>query len=475
MIPSLESCAVSSSFKKECDKGKDLRFIGRVNQTDLDSSAPNSCQDLTSIDKFVLDSISVESSDQNYPQMLLESLKMGAANSKGRGTLLPLLDLHKDHDADSLPSPTREAPSCMLVDKELVFGDGSGRPEFPVLRGAPETEKLVMHPYETDALKAVSFYQQKFGRSSFHMNNRLPSPTPSEEGDDGYGDTSGEVSSSSIASNVHNLVNIPTLARPTVSSMLHVDTSGGQIFRNAVPMSSGLSSVSRPAAKSRDPRLRLVNSDAGTLDLNQRPPLAMVNNEPKVDPLGGITISLRKQKTVEEESILDGPPPKRQRNEFMDSGVVRDAQSVVSETGGWLEDRGSAAGLQVTNRSHVVEYAGSAPMKLENAVTCSGPSSNLPSIINENGHLPVTSANATASVHSLLKDIAVNPDLWKDIFKIQQQKSVDPAKSTTQPTSSNSILGAVPAMNIDPPKPLAPALRSIGILQTPQTSKTVRT
>ncbi|KAM7464781.1 hypothetical protein LguiA_032902 [Lonicera macranthoides] len=378
MIPSPESCAVSSSFKKECDKAKDLQFIWRVNQTDLDSSPPNSCQDLTSIDKFVLDSISVESSDQNNPQMLLESLKMGAANSKGRGTLLPLLDLHKDHDADSLPSPTREAPPCMLVDKELVFGDGSGRPEFPVLRGAPETEKLVMHPYETDALKAVSFYQQKFGRSSFHMNNRLPSPTPSEEGDDGYGDTSGEVSSSSIASNVHDPVNIPTLACPTVSSMLHVDTSGGQgptNFRIAVPLSSGLSSVSRPAAKSRDPRLRLVNSDSGTLDLNQRPPLAMVNNEPNVDPLGGITISSRKQKTVEEESILDG-----------------------------------------------------APKKLENAVTCSGPSSSLPSIINENGHLPVTSANATASVHSLLKDIAVNPDLWKDIFKMQQQKSVDPAK-----------------------------------------------
>ena len=36
-----------------------------------------------------------------------ESTHRGAAYLRSRLPMLPLLDLHKDHDADSLPSPTR--------------------------------------------------------------------------------------------------------------------------------------------------------------------------------------------------------------------------------------------------------------------------------------------------------------------------------------------------------------------------------
>ncbi|KAI5431705.1 hypothetical protein KIW84_035754, partial [Lathyrus oleraceus] len=56
-----------------------------------------------------------------------EALIYGQNNIKGRGVMLPLFDLHKDHDLDSLPSPTREAPSCFPVNRLLSVGDGMDR------------------------------------------------------------------------------------------------------------------------------------------------------------------------------------------------------------------------------------------------------------------------------------------------------------------------------------------------------------
>uniref|UniRef100_A0A5B7BA20 protein-serine/threonine phosphatase n=1 Tax=Davidia involucrata TaxID=16924 RepID=A0A5B7BA20_DAVIN len=463
MITSLDPSNVSSSTKDSDEE--EIRVTERVNQNDSDASAENATHDLASSKKCVIDSMSIESLDQNDPNVLLESLKLGPGSSKSRGVLLPLLDLHKDHDADTLPSPTREAPPCLPVNKVLAFRDGMMKPEFPAPRVPLETDNTVMHPYETDALKAVSTYQQKFGRSSFLLKDRLPSPTPSEECDDGDGDTSGEVSSACTVGNA-NTVNAPILAPLSVSSAPHMDISSGQGLISA--RTTGLlSSVSNPAlrasAKSRDPRLRFANSNVGALDLNQCP-LPGVNNEPKVEPLGG-TISSRKQKIVE-EPLLDGPALKRQRNGLTDSGVGSDVQT-ASGSGGWLEDRGTIV-PQFINRNQAVEDTGSVPRKLESEVTCSGTSSSEPDVtINGNELLPVTSSSTTASLQSILKDIAVNPAMWMNIIKMEQQKSVDPAKNTSQPPSSNSILGAVPSMNVVPPKPSVLGQRSAGILQTP--------
>src|SRR5262249_1925855 len=123
----------------------------------------------------------------------VDTLKDAPYNAKSRGILLPLLDLHKDHDEDDLPSPTHKAP-CLSFPKTLGISDGSFKPDLGSARLPHGMEGIRLHPYETDAVRAVSNYQQKFGRSM--LSDDLPSPTPSEEHDGGVDDTGGEVSSS---------------------------------------------------------------------------------------------------------------------------------------------------------------------------------------------------------------------------------------------------------------------------------------
>ncbi|CDP18969.1 unnamed protein product [Coffea canephora] len=423
----------------DANRNNEMRELRVVSKNDLDSSAENMKRVPEKV--FNVDSISVESSDQPVPPALLEYGKSGVANSKYKGLSLPLLDLHKDHDADSLPSPTQGAPSCLPIVKGFSVGHGLLKPEWPVPRVALERENVPMHPYETDAVKAVSSYQQKFGGSSFLMNDRLPSPTPSEDGDGGDGDSSGEVSSSSSMD--VKPVDTSMVGQLTASDAPKIGILTGQGLANllnAPSLSSGpSSSMKTSSAKSRDPRLRLANSDVASLDRL----LPVVNGEPKVEPVGGM-ISSRKQKTIEEQ-VMDGPALKRQRNEQTDSSVVKSVQT-VSGTGGWLEDRGTA-GLGATNRSHALNSSGNDPMRPEYAVTPLSSGSSLANVtVNGNKNLPLTNPGATASLHSLLKDIAVNPSIWMNIIKMEQQKSADPTRSTSQPTCSNSINGSVNAV-----------------------------
>ncbi|KAL7197184.1 hypothetical protein ACSBR1_037079 [Camellia fascicularis] len=464
MIPSLDSLAALPSLKGNNKENK-IQLTERVNQKDSDASSDNATHDSTDSMKRVLESMSLESLHHNDANTLMEPLKLGPNSSKVRGMLLPLLDLHKDHDADSLPSPTRATPSLLSVSNTLAGGGGPVKPEWPVPRAARETEDVVMHPYETDALKAVSTYQQKFGRSSFLMNE-LPSPTPSEECDGGDGDTGGEVSSSPIVGSFKT-VNAPILAQPIVYPAPHVDISNGQgpiNIRNVGPVNVGPNTALKSSVKSRDPRLRVASPDVGALDLNQRP-LPLIKNEPKVDAVGEIASS-RKQKPVEEPS-LDGPALKRPRNGMTDSEVIRDVQT-VSGSGGWLEDRGTIGPQFSSSKSQVAENTGGDPLKFENAVTCSGTGIVMPNVtINGKEHLSGTPTGTTSSLQSLLKDIAVNPSMWMNIIKMEQQKSVDSVKSSTHMPSTNSILGAVPSMNVNLPKPSVLGQRSAGILQTP--------
>ncbi|KAL6957488.1 protein-serine,threonine phosphatase [Sarracenia purpurea var. burkii] len=435
-----------------CNKENKMQLTERVNNKDSDASSENFNHDLTDSTKIVLDSISVESLHRNDAYTLTEPLKIASNSSKSRGMLLPLLDLHKDHDADSLPSPTRETPSILPVNNALAIGGGAVKPEWPVPRMTRDMEDTILHPYETDALKAVSSYQQKFGRSSFFLDE-LPSPTPSEGSDNGDGDVGGEISSSSIVGGVQTLI-APALAQSIVSSPSHVDITSGQGMinvRNAGNVSSGPNTAFKSSAKSRDPRLRFANPDLSALDLNQRV-LPMINTESKVDGFGETAIS-RKQKLVE-EPILDGPALKRQRNGLTDSEFVSDVQT-VSGCNGQLEDRSTSGPQLTSNRSQVVVMSGTEFVNDGNECLSGTDSSTLPSL------------------QSLLKDIAVNPAMWMNLIKMEQQKSVDPMKSFTRTPSSNSILGAVPSMNVTFQKPSVLAQRSPGILQTPpQTTST---
>jgi RNA polymerase II C-terminal domain phosphatase-like 3/4 len=240
---------------------------------------------------------------------------------------VPLIDLHMDHDVDSLPSPTREGPpaqACMVAD---------GRPEYPV--PLVREKRGMLHPYETDAVKAVSFYQQKFGRSSHLMNNdRLPSPTPSDDEDrDADGDTTTTSANANVSVTVREVSN---------SSSILVVPSTVANLREAVNSpysgSTTASVVLRPtSAKRRDPRLaRLINAAAAATNTNQSPSGVK-------DSSIGAGRGTRKQKITMEEStststsnfFVDGPLPKRQRNEY----------SIDSTAGG------GGAGVEVANRT----------------------------------------------------------------------------------------------------------------------------
>jgi RNA polymerase II C-terminal domain phosphatase-like 3/4 len=452
MKPSLDSVDLLWSAR-DGDKEKEIPALDGVHNKDSDTSPKNTGRELIS-NNFSSDSLAVGSLVHNSLNVLSEVSKPAVSSFKGRGVLLPLLDLHKDHDADSLPSPTREAPSRFPVHKVMAVGDGIAKSVLPIAKVPHDTEDSKLHIYETDALKAVSTYQQKFGRNSFFTSDRLPSPTPSEECDDGDGDTSSEVSSSSTIVNLRN-VNPPIIGRPIAPSM-DISSIQGPITVKSVAAITSSNTPVKASAKSRDPRLRLASSDVNGLDLNQRP-FSIMHNAPKVEPIG--TVSSRKQKTVEEPS-LEGPALKRQRNGLEYSGVIRDVRT-VSGSGGWLEDTG-IVGPQLIQRNQLMENAETDPIKMANVVNIPGSScANASATISGNEQVSVTGTSTVASLPALLKDIAVNPTMLINILKMRQQqslvaeaqqKSADPTKSTTLPPNSNSILGAVPLVNVAPSK-----------------------
>ncbi|RVW78037.1 RNA polymerase II C-terminal domain phosphatase-like 3 [Vitis vinifera] len=385
MMSFLDTPAAQSSAEAS-DKVNDVQVTDGMNRNILDSSVESAGRAFASAKKLSLDSISVESYNQNNP----DALKPGL--------------------------------SSKLVTAKV----------------AHETQDSIMHPYETDALKAVSTYQQKFGLTSFLPIDKLPSPTPSEESGDTYGDISGEVSSSSTIS-APITANAPALGHPIVSSAPQMDSSivqGPTVGRNTSLVSSGphldssvvqglvgprntgavnsrSNSILRASAKSRDPRLRLASSDAGSLDLNERP-LPAVSNSPKVDPLGEI-VSSRKQKSAE-EPLLDGPVTKRQRNGLTSPATVRDAQTVVA-SGGWLEDSNTVI-PPIMNRNQLIENTGTDP---------------------------------------------------KEIGKWSNRSLVTLQKIQCFLRPSNSILGVVPPASVAPLKPSALGQKPAGALQVPQT------
>ncbi|KAK4423972.1 RNA polymerase II C-terminal domain phosphatase-like 3 [Sesamum alatum] len=391
----------------------------------------------TCLKKSGIDSGSTGSLDQTERSFPWQNSKSRLVNSRHKGLALPLLDLHKDHDADSLPSPTRDLSAPLPFEKGFILGHGLLKPEWPIPKRTLDRENAVMHPYETDAVKAVSSYQQKFGRSSFFMNDKLPSPTPSEEGDaTGDSEISGEVSSS--INNVNLALNTSTSGQPVVSSSTAKDVLAGpeiSITRNVGPVSSvGSPVLKSSSAKSRDPRLRLANPDTGARILNQNMSSAG-GDEFKMESLG--TMSSRKQKTVE-ELVLDGPALKRQRNEI---SIPNATLPLVSAT----------SIFPVTNPTTTLPV--SSPITSP--------------LTSQSEKLPVKNVNATSSLHSLLRDIAGNPSIWMNILKMEHQKSSDDIKNMVQMPNSNSILGAVPSTVRVPPFSSMLGQTSPGKIQTP--------
>ncbi|KAJ6347067.1 hypothetical protein OIU76_003713 [Salix suchowensis] len=484
LLSSLDSHDILSSSSTA--EERETRVSGKVNEKDNGSLSKTVSYDWTTMNRFAS---AADSAVYNKPNFSVEPPKPGVPSFKSRGALLPLLDLKKFHDEDSLPSPTRDTTPSLPFQRVSPIGDGMISSGLPVPKVASITEEPRMHPYETDALKAVSSYQQKFNLKSF-FSNELPSPTPSEESGNGDGDTAGEVSSSSTVN--YRTVNPPVSDKKNASPSPpppppppHLDSSCIRAVmpaRNSAPVSSGTSLTVKASAKSRDPRLRYVNTDNSALDQNQRT-LLMVNNPPRAEPSGAIAGS-RKQKI--EEDALDGMSLKRQRNSFDNFGV-RDARSMTG-TGGWLEDTDMAEPHTV-NKNQLAENA-ELGQRINNGAVCPSTGTSMSNVsysgnvqvpvmgistIAGSEQVPVTSTT-TASLPDLLKDITVNPTMLINILKMGQQqrlaldgqqKLADPAKSTSHPPSSNSVLGAIPAVNAVSSQPSGILPRPAGMTQVP--------
>ncbi|KAJ0666661.1 putative protein-serine/threonine phosphatase [Helianthus annuus] len=418
LVNSVENMFLSCNLNDVCSSNKD-----NVKEEDTPNLVNQKAASIS--EESIVNAMPMETSDENPKQS--ESLKTQTSTSKNR-ILLPLLDLHKDHDVDSLPSPTRETTNPLPFGKALFVGDAEIRPEWPT-----PTPRAVQHRYETDALKVVSTYQQKFSRGSFFSND-LPSPTPSEESGDAGGDCGGEVSSFSNVQSSSILASATIEKRDTFSVPERPNVQLLANARNAAPVYSTSSSVTRVPNKTRDPRLRLAKPESLS-DINKGT-LSFSGKQTTIEPLDP-----RKQKTFDEPVLVDGPAPKRHKNEFSNSVNPRNNVVAVPQT------RGS-----------------------ENAVT-----SALPTTSGGNGesvHIPVTGVNpATASLQSILKDIAVNPTQWMNLISMEQQKSVDPANYATPSSSQSSLLGSV-SMTTVASQPLVVGKRSAADTQIPHTAST---
>ncbi|KAG1370200.1 RNA polymerase II C-terminal domain phosphatase-like 3 [Cocos nucifera] len=377
--------------------------------------------------------------------------------SRGR-VVSPLLDLHAEYDEENLPSPTRENAPPLPIHKPIGFGTGT----VPITPKNVEAEDDVPHPYITDAFKAVSSYQQKY----FFASNRLPSPTPSEEGND-KDDAHDEVSSSSANSNA-GCVNTTSQIQVATSGAASTDCSSSHQPGTVKPvgqLGSAPNLAIRPALKSRDPRLRFVGSESGNASDSNIQVMSLDSSASNNGPVGGIT-NPRKHKAVD-ESFPENHTLKRQRNGLTNSG---DVHMIPGRGGGWLEDSSAVDSqpsdkirssenmeIEIKNPGSVVgsdRRPDSNPnIHVSNTGTCPIPSSTAaPS----SSTAPSSSAAASISFPSLLKDIAVNPTMLMQLIQMEQQrlsaeaqqKNVGLMQNMAHASSVNVLSGAVSSANV---------------------------
>lgn len=372
-------------------------------------------------------------SEKKNTDILSDALRQLPCNINTRSGFGPLLDLHKVHDEDSLPSPTSKSMPCS------PFFEAS------VPRVVHGLQKSGVHPYETDALKAVSSYQQRFGRSTFQATDTLPSPTPSEDGNDGGADDSNEEVSSSTAYN--NIVSrnsnssVMPQPQPVVSSAVYTSSSTVQAVVSG--NGAGSSSSLRGVAKSRDPRLRQLNPSFGSLDLSFCPSPLVSSSAAKLESLGEI-MNPKKTKALE-GPLSDSPTAKRPRNVMETEEISTNANQVTTLSG--MET--SILGPQFSGRGLLGPAID--PRKPRFGIVSSGN----PCVIGNTTSQSAKNANGTPSLQSLLKGISGNPAAWMNIIK-EQKSSGEPLQSMSHSANSNSILGAAPS----------PSATSSGVGQT---------
>ncbi|CAA6668332.1 unnamed protein product [Spirodela intermedia] len=347
----------------------------------------------------------IETAPQQEPRLLCSTVDATARNNnaaappklplvesppipKIRVDYHPLLDLHANHDEDSLPSPTRDGVPPLRDQK--TFGEGLREPApQPVARKKDEYTHSVSRTREKDGT-TFSTYQQKYFHASFLPSNELPSPTPSEECNGGDGDFQ-EVSSSFIPNAVTTVGSSVSLQPGSSIS----DTSCGD-------------NLSRPG---------LIPKQG-----SQTKALAPPGNGVNSDGLTNVSIAIsRKQKFVD-ESVLENHNLKRQRNEPPD----RNDLQISTRKDGWIEDNGALVAQQGI-MGQPIDSRLNENRKIEKAEVNPGGTQgvSLKETIVRNDPAPAVSSSPMVSLLSLLKDFAGDSTILTHLVKEKQRLAVE--------------------------------------------------
>ncbi|KAH0457362.1 hypothetical protein IEQ34_012677 [Dendrobium chrysotoxum] len=351
--------------------------------------------------------------------------------TRSRVEFSPLLDLHADYEEGNLPSPTRENAPPLIIQKPIGFGTSAV--SLPTVFKNEEEEDTTLHSYMNDALKAVSSYQQKYGRTSILPSNQLPSPTPSEECS--YEDEKHDEVSSSFA--VGNTKSVKGSLKP-VGSCGSSNSADGLTGLPSAPnkMAGQLNSLQNEVvkAKSRDPRLRFINPNVG------------VSSDQDMSRNGHVEGQTNYKKHKASDVVMqDDHPLKRQRqSSSVTTDIPVNMSSVASETSSKLHltesmevgmrKPGNAAAITDTRLDATGNSIGANPVNEQNPAIGSAPSVSLP---------------------SLLKEMDISPEMLMELIKIKQQsfavesqqKCGISAGAAVQLRGSNGLPGSISSVN----------------------------
>ncbi|XP_020580757.1 RNA polymerase II C-terminal domain phosphatase-like 3 isoform X2 [Phalaenopsis equestris] len=300
--------------------------------------------------------------------------------TRSRVEFSPLLDLHADYEEGSLPSPTRDNAPPLPIMKPV--GLATSVLSHPTVFKKEEKDDTPLHSYMNDAVKAVSSYQQKYGRTSILPSNELPSPTPSEECSN-EDEKLDEISSSLVVGSVKSAEG---------SSLLKTSGSGSSFVPTAPNKMAGqLNSLQTQVAKakSRDPRLRVINPNIGVSsdqDLSRTGRIEGITND-------------KKHKAADAIRQEDHPLKRQRYSSITLTDMPMNVSRVVPE---------------------MINKPGNATAS---AAADSRPGTNGNSIDANPGNdqNPAISSVPSISLPSLLKEMDISPEILMELLKIKQQ------------------------------------------------------
>lgn len=298
------------------------------------------------------------------------SLSACGPDSYNNSCYKPLEGFEEPDDAN-LPNPTCEGSAADLNRRDSKCNSLRVQPSpklsDPLDRSIQDENAF----WQSDAVNAVTYYQEKFGGRQLSISTRLPSPTPSEDGEEGEASNQGE-EVSTFSDNkepqqcieerevrdmdVSENVSVPSTCDSTAqlnsdmesqvvgpriqtvfSEELEVpvfqskDSKGAVETEKSMNIMTGSSRKLQP--KSRDPRRRVAESEFYTMDLNRRHADSNVITREHV-----VGRFLDRKHKSDDDLPQDPHNSKRLRNHSDHHLFSSGFPVVTSGCGGWLEE-----------------------------------------------------------------------------------------------------------------------------------------